>query len=80
MSRRQRTESIIECDACGRDMREHDAQAIAADTIDLCQYCVRSLLAVERKLLDRVLSAEAHEAMKPIFAAVALTKQKRSGL
>lgn len=56
MSRRERTETIVECDACNRTMREQDRGAIATPNVDLCEFCVTALLKLEKKLADAVLT------------------------
>jgi len=58
MSRRERTETIIECDACKRGMREHEPWTIGLPQLDLCETCVRMLLKLEAKLAAVVVSKD----------------------
>lgn len=77
MSRREKTETVIECDGCNRTMRERDARCAYAQGIDLCEYCVNKLVALPPPLANLVLTAQVHKAMEPIRLAIAQGLAKR---
>jgi hypothetical protein len=70
VSRRERTETIIECDGCNRGMRERDARQICGPGMDICEYCVRSLLALDKGLAKIVLGETVESALAPMRAAI----------
>jgi hypothetical protein len=66
VSRRERTETIVECDACGRQMRAGDGRCAYAKDLDVCEYCVTKLLALPEALAMCALNDRMKTALGPV--------------